>query len=184
VFLLLAAPAEAVQITDLRLNCAGVDIFGGTVHNVSCQGEGLFLDAVVRGFPVATAPVVRFALALDGVEIASDTRTLQADLGPIFGSNTGEHYTAEGMGWRLPLDSICNPGCTGGRARWWVECLWVPYQPPDGRVPLPSRTCLRLLKAHHRPDQFPMTRGLRLSVEAEAAEVPRGRARVGAEGLG
>ena len=110
--LLLAAPAEAVQITDLRLNCAGLDIFGGIVHNVSCEGQGLFLDAVVTGFPVSSSPVVRFALALDGAEIASETRTLPADLGPIPGF-PGEHYTGLGMGWRLPLDTICNLGCTG-----------------------------------------------------------------------
>jgi len=110
--LLLAAPADAVEITNLRLNCAGLDIFGGRVHDVSCLGQGLFLDAVATGWPVPDAPIVRFALTLDGVLAGERTLTLPAgDLGPIPGSTDGQHYTGLGLGWQLPLDQACHEGC-------------------------------------------------------------------------
>lgn len=113
--LLLATPAQAVQITDLRLLCGGREV-RGVITSVACGGGGLWLDALATGFPVAEAPVVRFALTLDGVLIGEETRTLPTDLGPILqaGNPTGSglpHYTGLGMGWALPLP--CGAGCTG-----------------------------------------------------------------------
>jgi len=111
ILLALATPAHAVQVTSLRLNCNGTWYdAGGVITNRVCR-EGLFLAALVSGFPVADDPTVRFALAINGTEIASETRTLPAHLGPVYGEAWHE-YSTLGIFWNLPLDSLCRPGCT------------------------------------------------------------------------
>lgn len=48
----LAAPAEAIQIDELALNCAGTWLEPGVVlTSTSCQGQRLFLDARLSGWP-------------------------------------------------------------------------------------------------------------------------------------
>jgi hypothetical protein len=106
-----AAPAEAIQIDELALNCAGTWLEPGVVlTSVSCQGQGIQLAARLSGWPVDTAPITRFALTLDGVLAAEDVRVLPTDLtvaaGPCPSCPEG-HYTGIGMGWRLPLDDCC-----------------------------------------------------------------------------
>lgn len=142
--LLLAAPAEAVQITDLRLNCAGTWLEpGATVTNASCGGQGLWLDARVSGFPVAVDPVMRFALTVDGQLLGEDIRTLPAHLGPIYGTPWMEYDTA-GMGWRLPLH--CDQGCTGQAvASFAILGGEDPDVPFTLDVPTPEPTTLLLL---------------------------------------
>ena len=69
--LLPSAPAAAIQLTDLALNCAGAWLEAGVVlTGPSCQGQGLFLGACLTEWPVDTAPITRFALTLDGVLVA------------------------------------------------------------------------------------------------------------------
>jgi hypothetical protein len=104
----LAAPAGALTLHDVVLRCASV-VLAPTplVTNVTCEGQGLWLTARVSGFPVPQAPTVEWALVLDGVLAATETRTLPADLGPIVGATDGQHYDTLGMGWRLPLDGCC-----------------------------------------------------------------------------
>lgn len=109
--LFLATPAHAVQVTSLRLNCGGTWYdAGATISERVCR-EGLFLHAIVSGFPVDTDPVIRWALALNGTEVASETRTLPAHLGPVFGEDWHE-YSGLILGWHLPLDALCHPGCS------------------------------------------------------------------------
>jgi hypothetical protein len=85
-------------IHDVRLNCAGVDLVPGTVlTDISCRGEGLWLDAVVSGFPVATPPVLRFSLTLDGTLAGEATRALPTDIGA---------YLGLGVGWQLPVPDV------------------------------------------------------------------------------
>ena len=100
-----------MQISDLRLLCGGTPV-SGVVTNVRCDGDGLLFDAVATGWPVADAPIVRFALTLYGVLAGERVLTLPSgDLGPIPGSTDGQHYTGLGLGWRLPLDEFCHEGC-------------------------------------------------------------------------
>jgi hypothetical protein len=99
--LLAATPAHALQITDLRLNCDGVWLAPGvTLTNTSCQGQGVWLDAIVGPFPVPAPVTIRFALTLDGVLAGEEFRVLE-------NIDAGAPYTALGMGWRLPLDGCC-----------------------------------------------------------------------------
>jgi len=110
-------PAQAVTITDLGLNCAGAAV-GGIITNVSCLGQGLFLDARVTGWPangdpLDAAPVGRFALTVDEALIGEEIRTLPTQLGPCFLCSDPPFFTGLGMGWRLPLDALCAEGCVG-----------------------------------------------------------------------
>jgi len=95
-------PAQAVTITDLGLNCAGAAV-GGIITNVSCLGQGLFLDARVTGWPangdpLDAAPVGRFALTLDEALIGEEIRTLPTQLGPCFLCSDPPFFTGLGMG--------------------------------------------------------------------------------------
>lgn len=113
VLLLFTTPAQAVQISGLALNCAGAWLApGAPITSTGCGGQGLWLDAVVTGFPVPTPPIFRFALTVDGRLLGEAVRTLPVALPPCPGCQYGPE-SGFGIGWRLPLDDLCREGCTG-----------------------------------------------------------------------
>lgn len=161
--LLLPLPAAAVQIDELALNCAGTFLGpGAVVDNVGCQGQGLYFIARLSGWPVPEAPVIQFRLLVDGVEAGGELRTLPGgDLGPVFGSTDNQHYTGLGVGWRLPLDALCQEGCVaravasleliGGEAQEVAFALNVPTPEPTTLLLLATTGAgLGLLRRYHR----------------------------------
>jgi len=106
--LFLATPAQAVQIRDLALSCAGRPVVG-VFSDVWCHSQGIWLSATIGPFPTPEPPVLHFTLTLDGVGAGEETRALPVDLGPIRGE-PGRSYDRLGVGWLLPLDADCCRG--------------------------------------------------------------------------